>query len=225
MIYCIEDDESIRNLIVYTLEVSGFEAVGFVSAASFWEALKSKVPQLVILDIMLPDEDGMSILKKLREKTSTARIPVIVASAKGTEYDKVAGLELGADDYLAKPFGMMEMVSRVRAVLRRTGNHPNRVCSVHIGSLVLNSQEHTVTVSGEHIELTLKEYELLKLMMENPGMVFTREQLMTDIWGEHFMGESRTVDVHVGTLRTKLKNCGKYIKTVRGVGYKMERQL
>lgn len=224
MIYCVEDDDSIRNLIAYTLNASGFEVQGFGTAASLREALRRQLPQLILLDIMLPDEDGISILKELRSKASTAGIPVIMASAKGAEYDKVTGLDLGADDYLAKPFGMMEMVSRVRAVLRRSDKKGD-VKELKIGALALNPREHTVDAGGERIILTLKEFEILKLLMENPGLVFTREQLMERIWREDFAGESRTVDVHIGTLRTKLGGCGEYIKTVRGVGYKMERQV
>lgn len=223
MIYCVEDDDSIRNLIVYTLTASNFEVEGFATAGEFWKAMEQRLPRLVLLDIMLPDEDGISILKKLREEKETAGISVIMATAKGTEYDKVIGLDYGADDYLAKPFGMMEMVSRVKAVLRRTS--PIRTDGLlQIGALTLNPNEHTVTADGKSVTLTLKEYELLKLLMENSGMVFTREKLMTKIWGGDFVGESRTVDVHIGTLRTKLGSCGDYIKTIRGVGYRMEKQ-
>ncbi len=225
MIYCIEDDDSIRNLIVYTLKASGFDASGFACASAFWEALKDCTPELVLLDIMLPDEDGIMILKKFKKNRETAGIPVIFASAKGTEYDKVIGLDLGADDYLAKPFGMMEMVSRVKAVLRRSSDKKCKPGILHLGKIVLSPGEHMVTAEGEHIALTLKEYELLKIMMESPGLVFTREQLMSSVWGDDFTGESRTVDVHVGTLRTKLGDCGRYIKTIRGVGYKMEKQI
>ena len=222
MIYCVEDDDSIRNLVVYTLTASGFEARGFADAASFWEAADAQIPRLVLLDIMLPDEDGITILTKIRSHPKTSCVPVIMATARGTEYDKVIGLDLGADDYLAKPFGMMEMVSRVRAVLRR-GAVRGTAQSLQIGGLTLNPQQHAVLSGGESVTLTLKEYELLKLLMENPGIVFTREQLMARIWGDDFLGESRTVDVHIGTLRTKLGSCGSCIETVRGVGYKMEK--
>ena len=222
MIYCVEDDDSIRNLVVYTLTASGFEARGFADAASFWEAADAQIPRLVLLDIMLPDEDGITILTKIRSHPKTSCVPVIMATARGTEYDKVIGLDLGADDYLAKPFGMMEMVSRVRAVLRR-GAVRGTAQTLQIGGLTLNPQQHAVLSGGESVTLTLKEYELLKLLMENPGSVFTREQLMARIWGDDFLGESRTVDVHIGTLRTKLGSCGSCIETVRGVGYKMEK--
>ena len=222
MIYCVEDDDSIRNLVVYTLTASGFEARGFADAASFWEAADAQIPRLVLLDIMLPDEDGITILTKIRSHPKTSCVPVIMATARGTEYDKVIGLDLGADDYLAKPFGMMEMVSRVRAVLRR-GAVRGTAQTLQIGGLTLNPQQHAVLSGGESVTLTLKEYELLKLLMENPGIVFTREQLMARIWGDDFLGESRTVDVHIGTLRTKLGDCGSCIETVRGVGYKMEK--
>ena len=222
MIYCVEDDDSIRNLVVYTLTASGFEARGFADAASFWEAADAQIPRLVLLDIMLPDEDGITILTKIRSHPKTSCVPVIMATARGTEYDKVIGLDLGADDYLANHFGMIEMVSRVRAVLRR-GAVRGTAQTLQIGGLTLNPQQHAVLSGGESVTLTLKEYELLKLLMENPGIVFTREQLMSRIWGDDFLGESRTVDVHIGTLRTKLGSCGSCIETVRGVGYKMEK--
>lgn len=221
MIFCVEDDNAIRDLMIYTLNASGFDAAGFSDSAELDAALLKTVPELIMLDIMLPGEDGISILKRLRENIRTADIPVIMATAKGTEYDKVIGLDLGADDYLCKPFGMMEMVSRVRAVLRRSAQkHPSNMLT--LGKLKLNLGEHTVYADGERVELTLKEFELLRKFMTDIGLVFTREQLLSSIWGENFVGESRTVDVHVGTLRTKLKDCGGYIKTVRGVGYKME---
>lgn len=221
MIYCVEDDSSIRDLMIYTLNVSGFEAVGFADGTAFLEAVGQKKPQLVILDIMLPGIDGITLLKTLRAQTDTADIPVIMATAKGTEYDKVMGLDLGADDYLAKPFGMMEMVSRIKAVLRRTSpKEPTKV--LRVGELELNLSEHTVTSCGARVQLTLKEYELLRLFMENIRQVFSRDQLLSCIWGSDYVGETRTVDVHIGTLRTKLGNCGDYIETVRGVGYRME---
>ncbi len=223
MIFCVEDDAGIRDLMIYTLNASGFQAVGFGSAKELYAALADSVPELVMLDIMLPGEDGISILKRLKADPRTADVPVIMATAKGNEYDKVIGLDLGADDYLAKPFGMMEMASRVRAVLRRSGRSSEKkdrlVC---IGGLEMNLSEHTVTADGRRVQLTLKEYELLHTFMTNPGRAFTREQLLSTVWCEDFMGETRTVDVHVGTLRQKLGKCGAYIRTVRGVGYRME---
>jgi two-component system alkaline phosphatase synthesis response regulator PhoP len=224
MIFCVEDDSGIRELMIYTLQTSGFDAKGFMNGAELFEALKTEVPQLVMLDIMLPGEDGITILKRLRSSTLTADIPVIMATAKGTEFDKVIGLDLGADDYLAKPFGMMEMVSRVKAVLRRT--MPKKDTRIlQVGCLELNMGEHTVFISGERIGLTLKEYELLRVFMDNLGMVFTRDQLLQRVWGAEYAGETRTVDVHIGTLRAKLGACGEYIETVRGVGYRMEARL
>lgn len=223
MIYCVEDDSGIRDLMIYTLNASGFEAAGFAESGSFRNALAEKKPQLIILDIMLPGEDGISILKKLKAKSDTADIPVIMATAKGTEYDKIIGLDSGADDYLAKPFGMMEMISRVKAVLRRCT--PKTDSSVLcVGQLSINEDEHTVTADGERVQLTLKEYELLYKFMNNLGRVYTREQLLMSIWGDAFISETRTVDVHIGTLRTKLGKCGSYIETIRGVGYRMEKQ-
>ena len=224
MIFCVEDDNAIRDLMIYTLNSAGFEAKGFSDGTDFFEALKKEIPQLILLDIMLPGEDGIMILKKLRGSTATADVPIIMSTAKGTEYDKVIGLELGADDYLAKPFGMMEMVARVKAVLRRTQSK-DVTKILQVGDLVLNIGEHTVTANGERVQLTLKEYELLQKFMENLGMVFTRDRLLQSIWGLEFVGETRTVDVHIGTLRTKLGTCGDYIETVRGVGYRMEARL
>ena len=223
MIYCIEDDSGIRDLMLYTLNASGFKAKGFSESSSFWQELKNEKPELVMLDIMLPGEDGISILKRLRAHPDTSDIPIIMATAKGTEYDKVIGLDLGADDYLAKPFGMMEMISRVKAVLRRTS--PKKASIITIGLIEMDLGKHTIKVNGKDIILTLKEFELLHLFMENPGLVFTRDQLLTRIWGTEFLGETRTVDVHIGTLRTKLLSAGDYIQTVRGVGYKMEIKL
>ncbi len=220
MIYCVEDDNGIRDLMTYTLAVSGYEAKGFPDSAGLWEALHTVRPELIMLDIMLPGEDGITILKKLRENSATADIPVIMATAKGTEYDKVIGLDLGADDYLAKPFGMMEMVSRVRAVLRRSAPHSSGVLTV--GPIALDVVRHRVTVGGNEVTLTLKEFELLRLFAENKGVVFTRDQLLAHIWGVDYIGETRTVDVHIGTLRTKLGDAGELIETVRGVGYRME---
>ena len=220
MIYCVEDDNGIRDLMTYTLAVSGYEAKGFPDSTGLWEALHTVRPELIMLDIMLPGEDGITILKKLRENSATADIPVIMATAKGTEYDKVIGLDLGADDYLAKPFGMMEMVSRVRAVLRRSAPHRSGVLTV--GPIALDVVRHRVTVGGNEVTLTLKEFELLRLFAENKGVVFTRDQLLAHIWGVDYIGETRTVDVHIGTLRTKLGDAGELIETVRGVGDRME---
>ena len=220
MIYCVEDDNGIRDLMTYTLAVSGYEAKGFPDSTGLWEALHTVRPELIMLDIMLPGEDGITILKKLRENSATADIPVIMATAKGTEYDKVIGLDLGADDYLAKPFGMMEMVSRVRAVLHRSAPHSSGVLTV--GPIALDVVRHRVTVGGNEVTLTLKEFELLRLFAENKGVVFTRDQLLAHIWGVDYIGETRTVDVHIGTLRTKLGDAGELIETVRGVGYRME---
>lgn len=224
MIFCVEDDSGIRDLMIYTLNSAGFEAMGLEDGGALFSALEKKKPELILLDIMLPGEDGISILKKLRGNAATSKIPVIMATARGTEYDKVIGLDLGADDYLAKPFGMMEMVSRVKAVLRRTvQNEPGSV--LRMGNLELNGSSHTVFSDGKRVELTLKEYEMLRLFMNYPGRVFSRDQLLNEIWEAEYAGETRTVDVHIGTLRTKLGDCGEYIETVRGVGYRMEAKL
>ena len=215
MIFCVEDDNGIRNLMLYTLNASGFDARGFQDAVEFWTALKDEKPQLILLDIMLPGEDGIMILKKLKADDSTADIPVIMASAKSTEYDKVLGLDLGADDYLGKPFGMMEMVSRVKSVLRRVT--PKDTSITRIGIIAINPAGHSVSVNGTEVILTLKEYDLLNFFMNHHGIVFSREQKKEKVWGHDFLGETRTVDVHIATLRTKLGNCGSYIETVRGV--------
>ena len=222
MIFCVEDDAGIRDLMIYTLSASGFRAVGFENAREFYAALADDTPELIMLDIMLPGEDGISILKRLKADARTADIPVIMATAKGNEYDKVIGLDLGADDYLAKPFGMMEMASRVRAVLRRSGRAAEKQQLIRVGGLEMNLGEHIVTADGIRVQLTLKEFELLRTFMTSPGRAFTREQLLSSVWSEDFLGETRTVDVHVGTLRQKLGACGKYIRTVRGVSYKLE---
>lgn len=222
MIFCVEDDAGIRDLMIYTLNASGFRAVGFENAREFYAALADDTPELIMLDIMLPGEDGISILKRLKADARTADIPVIMATAKGNEYDKVIGLDLGADDYLAKPFGMMEMASRVRAVLRRSGRAAEKPQLIRVGDLEMNLGEHIVTADGIRVQLTLKEFELLRTFMTSPGRAFTREQLLSSVWSEDFLGETRTVDVHVGTLRQKLGSCGKYIRTVRGVGYRLE---
>lgn len=221
MIFCVEDDRGIRELMTYTLNASGYDALGLKDGKELDEALKNEKPCLITLDIMLPNEDGISILKRLKNDERYHDIPIIMASAKGEEYDKVIGLDLGADDYLAKPFGMMEMVSRIKAVLRRS-EVTNKKQELRNGPIYLNNIKHIVTVDGKEIELTLKEYELLLLFMNNIGIVFTREHLLASIWDSNFVGESRTIDVHVGTLRNKLGNCGSCIKTLRGVGYKME---
>ena len=223
MIFCVEDDKSIRDLVIYTLTAVGYEAEGFATGEEMFKALAKTSPQLIMLDIMLPDEDGLAILKKLKSDPMTADIPVIMATAKGTEYDKVVGLDLGADDYLAKPFGMMEMISRVKAVLRRSAPK-EKTDLLRMGKLELDEKRHTVSVDGTQVQLTLKEYELLRVFMKNPGIVFSRDSLLSIVWGINFIGESRTVDVHIGTLRTKIGECGNYIETVRGVGYKMEEQ-
>jgi len=220
MIYCVEDDSSIRDLMIYTLRASGMQADGFESGAQFWPAMQEMLPELVILDVMLPGEDGLIILGKLRSDPKYSDVPVIMATARGSEYDKVTGLDSGADDYLVKPFGMMEMVSRIKAVLRRTGNR--QPVKLRCGDITLDESRHVVTVNDKPVVLTLKEYELLKLFMESPGRVFTRENILSKVWSIDYMGETRTVDVHIGTLRTKLEKAGDMIHTVRGVGYKME---
>ena len=220
MIYLVEDDNSIRELVVYTLQSTGFEARGFACGADFWEGMKEDMPELVLLDIMLPDEDGLSILRKLRGTAATQKLPVMMLTAKGTEYDKVIGLDSGADDYLPKPFGMMELVSRIRAVLRRTSKKEEDDTYV-LGEIRMNRKKHEVTVAGEPVALTLKEYELLRKLMENQNIVLTRDKLLEEIWGYDFDGETRTVDVHVRTLRQKLGQAGEYIETVRGVGYRI----
>ena len=225
MIFCVEDDKSIRDLVIYTLTAVGYEAEGFATGEEMFKALEKTSPQLIMLDIMLPDEDGLAILKKLKSDPMTADIPVIMATAKGTEYDKVVGLDLGADDYLAKPFGMMEMVSRIRAVLRRckgqSGAQTDANKILRADGLVLNDEEHIVTIDGERIVLTYKEYELLRLFLTRPGVAFTRDRLFNEIWGMDFCGETRTVDMHIRTLRQKLGAYGSMIETVRGVGYRL----
>ncbi len=221
MIFCVEDDQAIRDLMLYALRAAGFEARGFSGGAAFFSALEEERPDLAMLDIMLPGEDGIEILKRLRASAATADLPVVMATARGTEYDKVLGLDLGADDYLAKPFGMLEMVSRVKAVLRRAKPRPDQEV-LRSGRLELNRTAHTALADGRRLALTLKEYELLLALMERPGRVFTREQLLEAVWGTGYAGETRTVDVHIGTLRAKLGGCGACIETVRGVGYRME---
>ena len=221
MIYLLEDDDSIRDLVIYTLQSQGMEAKGFPRPSAFWEAMAEHTPSLVLLDIMLPEEDGISILKQLRSSARTCRLPVIMLTAKGTEYDKVLGLDAGADDYLAKPFGMMELLSRIRALLRRTEREVN---IYRCGVLTVDQTRHTVTVNGREVVLTQKEFEVLCLLLKNRGQVLSRERLIEDVWGYAFTGESRTVDVHVRTLRQKLGEAGAYIETVRGYGYKISRE-
>lgn len=221
MIYVLEDDESIRELIIYTLNGQKMEAKGFSTPSEFWEAISEKVPLLVLLDIMLPEEDGFSILEKLRAAPATKRLPIIMLTAKGSEYDIVRGLDIGADDYIPKPFRMMELLSRIRALLRRSGANDGRMEEYRVGNLYVNPTRHEVQVDGKDVVLTLKEFELLNLLISRQGIVFTRAQLLDEIWGYGFDGESRTVDVHVRTLRQKLGPAGNYIETVRGIGYKI----
>ena len=221
MIYVLEDDESIRELIIYTLNGQKMEAKGFSTPSEFWEAISEKVPSLVLLDTMLPEEDGFSILEKLRAAPATKRLPIIMLTAKGSEYDIVRGLDIGADDYIPKPFRMMELLSRIRALLRRSGANDGRMEEYRVGNLYVNPTRHEVQVDGKDVVLTLKEFELLNLLISRQGIVFTRAQLLDEIWGYGFDGESRTVDVHVRTLRQKLGPAGNYIETVRGIGYKI----
>ncbi|MDD6035042.1 MAG: response regulator transcription factor [Lachnospiraceae bacterium] len=222
MIWCVDDDATIRDIEVYTLVSTGFQAEGFADGKSMLEALKKNKPELIVLDIMLPGEDGVEILRKLRENPETKKIPVIMATAKGTEMDKIQSLDLGADDYLVKPFGVMEMVSRIKAVLRRCDSGEKEHTLLSVGEITLNQSEHVVAVAGERVALTLKEYEILRLFLENPGMVFSREKLLSKVWGVDYMGETRTVDMHIKTLRQKLGEYGSMIKTVIGVGYRLE---
>ncbi len=224
MIFCVEDDDAIRGLMLYTLNAAGLEARGFSDGESLFAVLAAERPRLILLDIMLPGEDGISILKRLRAQAVTAEVPVIMATARGTEYDKVTGLDLGADDYLAKPFGMMELVSRVKAVLRRCAPQQLRR-HLAAGGLTVDLAEHTVTADGERVVLTRKEFELLRLFLSSPGVVFTRETLLSSVWDTVFTGETRTVDMHIRTLRQKLGRCGAMIETVRGVGYRLEGKL
>ena len=221
MIWCVEDDSSIRDIEVYALTSTGFEAKGFEDGNSFWNALQSEKPELVVLDVMLPGKDGITLLKMMKASEEYQSIPVIMATAKGTEYDKIQSLDLGADDYLVKPFGIMEMVSRIKAVLRRC--KPTKESnSFKMDGLVLNPNEHTVTIDGERVSLTYKEYELLHLFLSQPGIAFTREQLLVNVWNTDYMGETRTVDMHIRTLRQKLGEYGHIIETVRNVGYRLE---
>ena len=221
MIWCVEDDPSIREIEVYALHSTGLEARGFADGAEFWEALEKEQPELVILDVMLPGEDGVAILKRLRADERYRDIPVIMATARSTEFDKVQSLDLGADDYITKPFGMMEMVSRVKAVLRRS--QPKQTAALlKLDGVTLDENQHTVTIDGQRITLTYKEYELLRLFLSHPGMAFSREQLLQTVWNTDYAVETRTVDMHIRTLRQKLGDYGRYIETIRGVGYRLE---
>ncbi len=219
MIFCVEDDSSIRELEIYTLRSSGMDAVGFEKGTELMKALETVTPDLIILDIMLPDIDGIAVLKRLRSNPKTSTIPVMMASAKGSEYDKVIGLDSGADDYIAKPFGMMELVSRVKAVLRRAGVKPSDEISV--GDIRLNLTQHKVYVEDDEITLTRKEFAVLQMLMQSPERVFSRDLLLSEIWGYNFDGETRTIDVHLRTLRQKLGKAGGQLQTVRGVGYRI----
>ncbi|MBE6825301.1 MAG: response regulator transcription factor [Ruminococcus sp.] len=221
MIYFVEDDNSIRELVIYTLNNSGMEAEGFEKPSGFWRAMESKKPSLILLDIMLPEEDGLTVLRKLRANPAHAQIPVMMLTAKGSEFDKVVGLDAGADDYLPKPFGMMELIARVKALLRRSGAGSSGK-EYHLGRLMVNPEKHLVHVDGKDVVLTFKEFEMLCLLLKNQGMVLTRDQFLNQVWGYNFDGENRTVDVHIRTLRQKLGEAGCYIRTIRGIGYKIE---
>ncbi len=218
MIYLLEDDESIRKFVIYALKQTCLEACGFPLPSLFKQAVEEKKPELALLDIMLPEEDGISVLKWLRSRSETKDLPIIMLTAKSSEYDKVLGLDSGADDYVAKPFGTMELISRIKALLRRTKNEETEY---NFGGLYVNPTKHIVTVGGENVSLTLKEFEILCLMLKNRGTVLSRDRLLIEIWGYDYDGENRTVDVHIKTLRTKLKDCGALIETVRGLGYKI----
>ena len=222
MIYCVEDNTEIRELVVYTLQMTGFTARGFVDGKDFFAAIKEELPELVLLDIMLPGEDGLQILKKLRASETTRAIPVIMLTAKTTEYDKVIGLDSGADDYLTKPFGMMELIARIKAVLRRA-SVAEESDEITIGPLVVYRDEHRVLNNGVEIALTPKEFSLLLYLIENRGIVLTRERLLSEVWGFDYYGETRTVDAHIRSLRMKLGEAGDLIETVRGIGYRIEK--
>lgn len=223
MIWCVEDDNGILETELYALTSTGFEARGFADGNAFWEALAKERPQLVLLDVMLPGADGVTLLRRMKESPELRDIPVIMATAKGTEYDKIQSLDLGADDYLVKPFGLMEMVSRVKAVLRRCGDEERDTLT--FGGLSLDTTGHTVTADGRRVELTYKEFELLRLFLAHPGRAFTREELFAQVWGGDYVGETRTLDMHIRTLRQKLGDYGEHIETVRGVGYRLEGKL
>lgn len=221
MIWCVEDDASIRDIEVYALQSTGFEAKGFEDGQVFWDALQKEAPELVVLDVMLPGLDGIELLRRMKSSSAFSAIPVVMATAKGAEYDKIQGLDLGADYYLVKPFGVMELVSCVKAVLRRC--QPEKAAhQLRSGGLVVDLDAHTVTVDGARVALTYKEFELLRLFLSHPGMAFTRDQLFQEIWGMDYCGETRTVDMHIRTLRQKLGPYGRRIETVRNVGYRME---
>ncbi|SHH72789.1 two-component system, OmpR family, alkaline phosphatase synthesis response regulator PhoP [Sporobacter termitidis DSM 10068] len=220
MIYFVEDDNSIRELVIYTLNSTGLEAVGFEKPSDFWRAMDNALPSLVLLDIMLPEEDGLEILKKLRSAAATKKLPVMMLTAKGSEYDKVLGLDSGADDYVPKPFGMIELMARIKALLRRT-EEVDTPSEHTLGSLYVCPSKHIVRVDGQNVSLTLKEFEMLCLLLDNHDIVLTRDQILNRVWGYSFDGESRTVDVHIRTLRQKLGHAGDYIETVRGIGYKI----
>ena len=224
MIWCVDDDSTIREIEVYTLEQMGFMARGFADGVSMLEALKTEIPELIVLDIMMPDMDGLEVLNKLRSEAEYKDISVIMATAKGTEMDKIGGLNSGADDYLVKPFGVMEMVARVNAVLRRAVKEDS-ADDIIVGNIVLKEKEHKVITCTEKVELTHKEFEMLKLFMKNPNMVFSRDKLMSEIWGMDYIAETRTVDMHIKTLRQKLGSAGGQIKTVIGVGYRLESEV
>ena len=219
MIYLVEDETAIRELVVYTLQSTGFDVRGFEGAEMFWQAMAETLPQLILLDIMLPGEDGLEVLKKLRSSSHTAKLPVMMLTARSSEHDKVMGLDLGADDYLCKPFGMMELVARVKSLLRRTGSDNDKM-EYRIGSLVVDIPRHIVLTDGVAVTLTIKEFDLLVFLLKNTGIVLTRDQILEAVWGYDFDGETRTVDVHVRTLRSKLGSNGDVIQTVRGLGYK-----
>lgn len=223
MIWCVEDDASIRDIEVYALNSAGFEARGFEDGSSFYAAITGEKdkPQLIVLDVMLPGIDGIELLRRIRANAALKQIPIVMATAKGSEYDKIQGLDLGADYYLTKPFGVMELISCVKAVLRRCGAEDEK-STLNACGISMNTLEHTVSADGERITLTYKEYELLKLFLSHIGTAFTREQLMERVWGTDYMGETRTIDMHIRTLRQKLGKCGESIKTVRNVGYRME---
>ncbi|MBQ7301144.1 MAG: response regulator transcription factor [Clostridia bacterium] len=223
MIWCVDDDRTIREIEVYTLEQTGFTARGFSDGFSVLEALKTETPDLIVLDIMMPGMDGLEVLYKLRAEEAYKNIPVIMATAKGTEMDKIGGLNSGADDYLVKPFGVMEMVARINAVLRRTVKESIST-AITVGSITLKEKEHMVYVDSKKIELTHKEFEMLNLFLHNPNMVFSRDRIMSSIWGTDYIGETRTVDMHIKTLRQKLGTAGGQIKTVIGVGYRLEHE-
>ena len=222
MIYCVEDDSSIRELVLYALQNSGFEAKGFADASELYPELLHNPPELVLMDIMLPGEDGIAILKKMKQNAQTRKVPVIMLTAKGSEYDRVLGLDLGADDYITKPFGVIEMISRVKAVLRRCAPEGAVSRTLTLGEITLDPERHRVGAAGREVALTFKEFSLLQFLMENSGRVLTRDRILETVWGYDFEGETRTVDMHIKTLRQKLGEAGALIETVRGVGYRME---